>query len=286
MAATVFDETRAELGEGPLWHPELGALYWFDILGRTLYRRYGTERQSWTFDRCASAAGWVDRELLLVATEGRLVVLNTETGSESVAAPLPTSDGAYRTNDGRADPQGGFWIGTMSKTAASGEGRIYRYCKGVVRLLVDRITIPNAICFSPDGRRAHYADSADGRVMQIRLDDDGWPVGDPSVYLDFRGTGLIPDGSVIDSGGDFWCAQWGSSRVARYRPDGMFVEAIQVDAPHTSCPAFGGADFSTLFVTTALEHMNEAERSAAPLSGAVFTADTNVKGQPEHRVEV
>lgn len=286
MTMTVFDDRQCHLGEGPLWHPERGQLFWFDIIGKTLHTRENDAPRSWTFDWIVSAAGWSDRDHLLIATEQSLVRFNIETGDHSEVAPLEADSSGTRCNDGRADPFGGFWIGTMGKSAEKEAGAIYRYYRGEVRKLFPNISIPNAICFSPDGRTAYFADTAVSKVWRIGLGQaDGWPEGDPEVFLDLDADGLNPDGAVIDADGVMWQAQWGAARVAAYRPDGSFVRAIDVPAPHSSCPAFGGDDLTTLFCTTARQGMDEDALAAQPESGMTFTAGPGVaKGQAEHRV--
>ena len=113
----------------------------------------------------------------------------------------------------------------------------------------------------------------------------GWPIGQPQVWLDLTAEGLNPDGAVIDAEGRFWNAQWGAGRVAAYAPDGSFVTAVETPgAPHSSCPAFGGPDLKTLFITTALEHLDPAARASFPASGQVFAFPGIARGLPEPQV--
>lgn len=280
----IFDPRPCDLGEGPMWHPIRRQLFWFDITGqRMLSVEKGAARQ-WRFPEMVSAAGWVDRDMLLIAGERDLFLFDVETEETQSLVELEAGNRVTRSNDGRADPMGGFWIGTMGKKAEKGAGAIYRYYRGELRLLYPGITIPNAICFTPDGRTAQFTDTVTARVMRVALDADGWPKGTPEVYLDLTAEGLNPDGAVIDADGLMWLAQWGASRVAAYDPAGQFVRAVGFDAPHTSCPAFGGADLTTLYCTSALQGMDGAARAAHPDAGKTFAAMGVAKGQHEHRV--
>ena len=141
--AHVFDDRSCFLGEGPLWHPERQQLFWFDIIGRTLLTRKNGETGAWTFDDMVSAAGWIDRDNLLIAGETALLKLNIETRTRDVVARIDIGEG-LRTNDGRADPWGGFWFSSMGKKAENDAGAIYRYYHGEVKKLFSSITIPNA----------------------------------------------------------------------------------------------------------------------------------------------
>lgn len=273
---TPVNATRCDLGEGAFWHPERGEFFWFDITGCWLH----SLARSWAFDRMPSAMGWVDAARVLVATETGLVLFDLETGAHAPLCPIEADNPVTRSNDGRADPQGGFWIGTMGKRAEPGAGAIWRWHRGVLRRFLAGITIPNAICFPPDGRSACFTDTATRRVMRVALDREGWPLGDPVCWLDLSDSGLNPDGAVFDAGGRFWVAQWGAARVAAYGPDGAFLRAVEVPAAHASCPAFGGAGLADLFVTTARQGL----ATPGPLDGATFRAAGIGRGLAEHRV--
>ncbi|MDE3078536.1 MAG: SMP-30/gluconolactonase/LRE family protein [Paracoccaceae bacterium] len=281
---SVFDPTPCELGEGALWHPERGQLFWFDILGKKLLTREGGATRHWDFAEHVSAAGWLSRDALLIASETRLFRFDLETGTDQTVAPLEADNAATRSNDGRADPQGGFWIGTMGKKAEPGAGGIWRYFRGELRRLFGPLTIPNAISFTPEGREARFADTAEQKVWRVALDGAGWPKGEPEIFLDLAPEGLNPDGAVIDAGGIFWGAQWGAGRVAAYAPDGSFLRAIDFPSPHCSCPAFGGPEMSTLFCTTAREGLDDAALAAYPLAGQTFQAPSGTRGQTENKV--
>jgi sugar lactone lactonase YvrE len=281
----IFDPTPCELGEGPLWHPERRQLFWFDILAKRLLSRVAGETKDWRFDEFVSAAGWVDADRLMIASETKLFLFDLATGASETLAPLEPDSPATRSNDGRADPWGGFWIGTMGKDAKAGAGSIWRYYRGELRRLFPGITIPNAICFSPDGSCAYFTDTPTGVVMRQALDSsDGWPAGDPEPWLDLRAEGLNPDGAVVDAQGNFWNAQWGAHRVACYDASGHFQHAVAFPADHTSCPAFGGDGLTTLYCTSAREHLSKAELEAVPEQGMTFAVADAGTGQAEHRV--
>lgn len=275
----IFDARPCELGEGPLWHPVRKELFWFDILNRTLH----SKAQSWTFPELVSAAGWISADELLIACETGLFRFNLVSGERTSIASAGTAE--TRSNDGRADRQGGFWFGTMGKKAEHAAGAIWRWYRGEVRQLFPGVTIPNSITFTLDGRAAHFSDTAAGKVMKVALDAQGWPSADPELWLDLDRAGLNPDGAVIDAEGRFWNAQWGAGRVAAYGPDGAFLEAVETPgALQSSCPAFGGADLTTMYVTTALEHLDAEARAKHPASGQVFAFPNIAKGLPEPQV--
>jgi sugar lactone lactonase YvrE len=282
--APVFDDRRCELGEGPLWHPLRQQLIWFDITGKRMLSRTDAGPLEWALDEMTSAAGWISRDELLIASETGLYRFNLESGAKTLVVSLEADMADTRSNDGRADPQGGFWIGTLGKAHGGGlpaKGAIYRFYRGELRKIFAPIAISNSISFAPDGKTACFSDTLTGRVMRVGLDSAGWPKREPEIYLDLTAEGLNPDGAVIDTTGVMWLAEWGAARVAAYAPDGQFLRAVPFDAPHTSCPAFGG---DTLYCTTALQGMDAAARAAHPDAGKTFMARGIATGQTEHQV--
>lgn len=284
MSAQVFDPRPCDLGEGPLWHPLRATLYWFDITGKRMLARGPDGAREWQFDEMHSAAGWIDAEHLLLASETGLWHFALADGQRRKLCDLEADNPRLRSNDGRADPQGGFWIGTMGKAAEPGAGAIWRWYRGEMRRLFSGITITNAICFSPDGRVAHFTDTDTARVMKVALDAEGWPAAEPQLFIDLAPEGLNPDGAVVDAAGLLWIAQWGSGRIAAYGPDGALVRTVPVAAPHASCPAFGGDGLDSLFCTTALQGMTADARASWPLAGQTFVQHGVARGQAEHRV--
>ena len=280
MTSYVFDHRTCYLGEGPLWHPTRKQLFWFDIVNSRLLSRVGDEALMWQLEEHHSAAGWIDEETLLIASETGLWRFDIECGQRRLIVPLEADRPETRSNDGRADRQGGFWIGTMGKKAERGEGTIYRFYKGELVKLFDDLTIPNAICFAPDGRTAYFACTKSGKIQSQALDAEGWPEGGPEVFVDLTSEGLNPDGAIVDAKGGVWNAQWGAGRVARYLPNGAFDRAVSVAGQHSSCPAFGGEDFRTLYITTAQEGIEAPDAD----QGVVYACEAGFDGVPEAQV--
>lgn len=284
----IYDHRVCSLGEGPLWHPLRAALFWFDINAKTLHSTLEGTAQSWTFERTVSAAGWVDQDTLLVASEVGLHRFDIATGALSEALIALEADNALtRSNDGRADPWGGFWIGTMGYNAERGAGAIYRFHQGALSTIASDITISNAICFTPDRRFAQYTDTANKQIMRVALDaQTGAPMGEAQVWLDLTEAGLSPDGAVMDADGIFWVACWGAGAVVGFDDAGREVARHTVPGLHTTCPAFGGADLRDLYITSATEGLDPPLGKLGDLgeNGKTFMIKDVAQGQQEHQV--
>ena len=273
------------LGEGPLWHPKLDSLFWFDINAHKMFNWKDGELKVWKFSEPVSAAGWVDDESLVVATASSLIRFSLTSDIRTPIVDLEADMPHTRSNDGRADPWGGFWIGTMGLNAEKEAGSIYRFYKGQLKKIHQHLTIPNSICFSPDKRFVYFADTRQEKIWRQDLDlDSGWPINEPTVFIDFKAQGLHPDGSVCDSEGFLWNAQYGASRLARYSPDGWLDRVENFPASQVTCPAFGGESYSTIFVTSASQGLNDGDLKVEPLAGKVFHFESDAVGLAEYQV--
>ena len=285
--ARVFDERRCHLGEGPLWHAGRGELLWFDILEGRLMAAGGAEPREWSLgEMCSAAALTDDPDRILIATETALLAFHLGTEAREEICALEADRPETRSNDGRADPWGGFWVGTMGKGAERGAGAIYRWSGGELRTLHEGITVPNAICFDRDRSLAFFTDTRSRVIRRQPVHPDtGWPEGEPEPHIDLRDQGLNPDGAVIDAEGNLWVAQWGAARVALHDPEGRFVRAVSFPADHTSCPAFGGGDLTTLHCTTARQGLSE-ERDRDEAQGRTYAVPGAGRGKPEPQVRL
>lgn len=280
----ILDHDGCELGEGAFWHPERHEFFWFDILNRRLYRHDGQAVTVRDLPGLFSAAGWIDRDTLVLSGEEGLFRYEIDSGALSPLFLIEADNPATRSNDGRTDPWGGFWASTMGRGAETGAGSIYRYYRGALRRLHGGISIPNAICFDGARSLAYFADTARMMVWRQTLDaETGWPAGEAEVFLDLSAEGLEPDGAVTDAAGNLWIAFWGAGMVACYSPQGERLESMSVPARLATCPAFGGEDFSTLHVTSAREGMDAAALAADPHAGKTFHSRLATRGLPAPR---
>jgi sugar lactone lactonase YvrE len=286
MVAEIFDNRVCDLGEGPIWHPERGSLIWFDINDNRMLERQGETTRAWLFSEPVSAAGLLDAGRMLVASASSLFEVDLDTGDATTREELEHDNPLTRSNDGRADPMGGFWIGTMGRQAEPKAGAIYRYFGGELRKLFPEITIPNSICFAPDGSRAYFTDTPSRVIWSQALDEQGWPVGEREVFADLGDGPGNPDGAVCDADGYVWSARWGGSLVVRHAPDGRVDDEFMVPASQVTCPVFGGEGMSTLYVTTAREGLSDEQLSTEPAAGCVFQIATGVPGRAEPYVKL
>lgn len=278
-----FVGPNCTLGEGPLWHPLLNKLFWFDILKFNLHScdADGDNYNFVSFSEPASAAGWLDEDNLIIAVASGLLKYEISSGVSAKIYNFEKSSTKTRTNDGRVGPNDSFWFGTMGLEGENEAGSLYCYNSNGLKTIEQNITIPNSICFSPDKKTAYFSDTRKKIIWAHTLNSQGLPIGKKRVFLDLNKDGLKPDGSVCDSEGFLWNAQWGASRIARYAPDGSLSRVIELPVSRPTCPSFGGADYKTLFITSAQQGMTEQELSLEPEAGKLLILQVDVAGIPE-----
>ena len=266
------------LGEGPVWCPRAQALWWVDIKAPAVRRweaATGAVR-SWPMPEPVGSLALRAGGGLLVALKRGLAFLDTDTGALTPAAPPHGEDADMRFNDGRCDRQGRFWAGTMGEADPTPRGHLYRLdpATGVAAVL-HGIAIPNGLCWSPDGRTMYFADSPTRTILAFAYDPATGTPGERRVFAHVEAPG-IPDGAIVDAEGYLWSAEYGGGRITRYAPDGRVDRRLALPVSQPTCCAFGGADLSTLFITS-------CRTSLEPLSGALLACEPGVRGLTEPR---
>lgn len=289
LTARLVLDGKCQLGEGPLWHAGRQQLFFFDINEQTLFAvtARGEVAESWLFNEIATAAALVDNDMLVLATETGLKYFDLKAGGLARLIEIEADNAVTRSNDCRVHPSGAFWIGTMTKSEEEAPvGSVYHYRAGVLSTIKSGISIPNATCFSPDGRIAYWSDTPTKKIVQCPTDPaTGLPSGEWTLFADVSDHRGYPDGAVVDSEGYLWNARWGGSCVVRHAPDGSVDRIVEVPVSQVTCPAFGGPDLRTLFITTAAKNLTPEQLAAEKVAGGLFAVEVDVAGQPETPIQ-
>ena len=268
---SVLSSTPCELGEGASFDADTGTIWWFSILEkqlRSLDINTGKESVQ-ILPIMGSVLVPIDAERQLIASDQGLFIRDRATGELTLHCDLEKDKPDNRSNDGRLHPSGALWIGTMGRTAAEGAGAIYHVVGGKVTTLFDKMSIPNAICFSPDGSTGYYVDTRINHLMRVDIDPlTGLPTSKPTLFIDGSGSPGGMDGAICDQDGTIWNARWGEGAVDHYGLDGVLLARFEVPAKRTTCPVVIGN--GRLAVTSAWEGMDQDARTSDPLAGALF----------------
>lgn len=277
-------------GEGATWSPSENAIYWTDICRFVVYRMTVSDGavRTWLFDQPCVALALTDRPgTMLLGLGSRLIFWEPETDTRTDHGFVLDNYPTVRLNEGRAGPGGEMWIGSMANNVGpDGEDGIVDGFQGeLFRISADEapqkfrseIGISNTMCFSPDGRHLYFGDSNRNVVWRYDYDAATRNVTNEIVFFENYDRGK-PDGSAIDSDGYLWNARFGGGCVVRVAPDGSIDKVVEMPVSNITTCQFGGADMTTLFVTTSTIFLEPHER----LAGSLFAIDTDVTGAPAH----
>ncbi len=280
------------LGESPLWHPAEQVLYWCDIPGHALNRfdpGSGVHTR-WPFPTDVACCAPLMEGGLLLALRSGLVRFDTATARiTALRHTLPYDPAAERFNDGKADAQGRFWVGTIYEPRAPAQAALYRWAAGKLEKMADGITVSNGLAWSPDARTMHWADTQAHAVYAFDFERAGGVLSIKRVYAEFRVKaaeqllatyGGRPDGAAMDVEGHYWVAMYEGARLLRLAPDGSVSREVPLPVRCPTMPCFGGADLKTLYVTTAREKRPADELAREPLAGCVLQMRVDVAGLP------
>ena len=293
--------TQADrLGESPFWHPREQMLYWVDVPAMQVRRcdTRGGAVESWQMPSEPGCIAPAQRGGLVIALrDGVYRALGWREPLARIAR-FNHDPATTRFNDGKADPLGRFWAGTIYEPRDARKAELYSVdCrpdngnggKPLIALKAQNATTANGLAWSPDNKTVYWTDTpshaiqawdwdADSNVMrrhrvfmQFPGKPAGWQPGDP-------GYGGRPDGAAVDEAGNYWCAMYEGGRVLQISPAGAVLQDIAVPAMCPTMPCFGGPDRRTLFVTTARDKRPAAELERFPGSGCVLSTGVTVPG--------
>jgi sugar lactone lactonase YvrE len=282
------------VGESAIWHEVESALYWVDIEGYTVNRLHAASGKftSWKMGSNPSALAIDDNNFLVVATRHGLLRLNTTDGSEKPIADAPYDPAKVRFNDGRVDPKGRFWIGTMYEPRDQPAAEMYVLDKDQLRRAWSGgMTNSNGLAWSLDGRTMFHADTTTHRIDCYDFDPATGEQSNRRTIVIFPSDksaadyGGRPDGATIDSEGMYWVAMFEGARILRIAPNGEIVREIKLPVKCPTSVAFGGPDLRTLYITSASHGRSKEELEQYPLSGKVLCLKMDVAGreEPEYR---
>jgi sugar lactone lactonase YvrE len=275
----------ATLGEGALWSAEEQALYWVDILQPRILRYDPATgaKAEWPMPEPIGFIALRRRGGLVAGLRSGFHLIDLPEGRVTpIGNPEPDRTG-NRFNDGKVDPMGRLWAGTVEMGCAEPTGAFYRLDPDHRwHRMDDGYIVTNGPAFSPDGSILYEADSERRVVYAYDLDLAGGAISNRRPFVIFAddGTDGVPDGMTVDRDGHLWVAHWGGGRVSRFRPDGTLDHAIPIPAPHVTSCTFGGPGLTTLYVTCARSGMSEAALQQYPLAGGVFAIAGAGSGLP------
>jgi sugar lactone lactonase YvrE len=277
-------DVRASLGEGPVWSTREQVLYWVDINAPALNRFDPATGRNTAFPMPSSIGCLALRESggFVVAMRDGFWTVSAEGRPEQKRVGAPYDPAHHRFNDGRVDPQGRFWAGSMNEARDGATASLYRLdCDWQLTEVIRGVSISNGLAWSPDSRTLYHADTQVRTISAYAFDPASGGVSDRRQFARFEGATERPDGGAVDSEGCYWSAFYRGGKIVRLSPRGELLEEYAVPALCPTMCAFGGADLRTLYVTTARQARPADELEQFPQSGGLFAMRVDVPGLAE-----
>jgi sugar lactone lactonase YvrE len=268
-------DQKAILGEGPCWDDTNKCLYWVDIMGKKLHIHSPETNTNQEIDVGQYIGTVAVREKggLIVALQNGFYFLDIESEALTPISDPESHLPKNRFNDGKCDPAGRFWAGTMELHITGPNASLYRLETNLqVDKVLDNVTISNGMAWSSDFKTMYYIDTPTQQVFAFDYDFKTGEIKNGKAVITIAKADGSPDGMTIDEEGMLWIAHWGGARVTRWNPNtGKILATIKIPVSKVTACVFGGENLDELFITTA---RSEDE----PTSGGLFKAKVGVKG--------
>ncbi|SDC06417.1 Sugar lactone lactonase YvrE [Terribacillus halophilus] len=283
--AKLFLDAKQSLAEGPFWREETEELYWVDINGQSIhiYNTKTNEKREIPVDQKVGAAILKKDGGMILALENGIYETDSELKAKVLLHSPETDRPSNRFNDGKADPYGRIWAGTMPAKGSDYKGAFYRMeLDQTLTRVIDGIGNSNGLAWSPDHKYFYYIDTPTGEVQCFDYDGETGEISNPRIAVSFKDG--KPDGMTIDEEGKLWIAHYGGSKVSRWNPaTGERLEDVHLPVSQVTSCTFGGPERKTLYITTARQNLTEEDLEKQPLAGGIFVYETDVVGAPSYR---
>lgn len=275
-------DSKSELGEGSIWNYRTGELMWINIKGKILnfYDPVtGLNKEMFTGQMIGTVVP-TESGKVLAALQNGIYSFDPETGSKKLIVDPEADIPDNRFNDGKCDPAGRFWAGTMSLVGKEEAGALYRLDPdSTIHKMIDNVGTSNGIVWSADKTKMYYIDTPTRKVMAYNYDDETGDISNPEVAVEIPDGMGYPDGMTIDENDNLWVALWGGSAVGNFNSKtGELIRKIEVPAKNVTSCAFGDDDLGTLYITTARESTSDEDLKRFPHAGSVFKTRPGEKG--------
>ncbi|RYP77386.1 hypothetical protein DL771_001181 [Monosporascus sp. 5C6A] len=278
--------SHSGLGESPLYRGADDVFFFVDIKNKLVHTvpvaegwagKY-TMQLDEPITRLNVVAGRTD--VLAVQTRLGFALLDPVKGTFERIADVHHDDDAgldqkVRMNDGGIDGRGRWWASTMDENEQSKIGRLWCLEGGKVKDVSsgERMAVPNGPVWSTDDKVMYVCNTAEGKIHQYDYDIETGAASNQRLFVQLE-DGAQPDGMAVDVESHIWVAANSKGKVIRYSPAGTAVATVSVPgAKMTSCPAFGGNDMRTLFITSIADEGS---------TGNVYKVKVDVEGVPRN----
>ena len=273
------------LGEGPVWDNVQKCICWIDILNGNIHQFWPDQKKFITISvqQMIGCLAVCTNNDFIAALQNGFAFIDRDNGAIKLIADPEAHLSGNRFNDGKCDPAGRFWAGSMSLSEEAGAGSVYVVQNDSQPIkIIESVTISNGMAWSPDHQTFYYIDTPTFLILAYDYDIVNGQIGNKRTVIKIDDQDGYPDGMTIDNEGMLWIAHWDGWQITRWNPGtGKKIHSLKLPvAKITSC-MFGGNNLEDLYITTAKVGLTENELKQQPLAGSLFVIyDCGFKGIP------
>lgn len=283
IARCVVD-AKAALGETPVWNAAEGRLYWIDCPAGVIHCYDPANGKDVILP--VKVKGYLG-SISLRAKGGLLLLAGKALWALDAGSTMPRRLAGVEedmadnlVNDGKCDPAGRFWFGTMHAGVSETTGALYHYDGTEVIKTDQGFACSNGMGWSPDGKTLYFVDMIPGRVLAYDYDVTSGMASNRRTLFSIPGNEGMPDGLCVDSEGGIWVAHWDGWCISRWSPEGRHLSRLEVPVQRPTCPIFAGPELSTLYLTSSAADLPAESLARGPQSGGLFALDVDASGIP------
>lgn len=281
----VVSAHKCLLGEGPVWDAKRKSICWIDIINGLIYEFYTEQNILNTIEvqQMIGSVAVCTNGNFIAALQNGFAFINRLDGKIIMIADPENHLPGNRFNDGKCDPEGRFWAGTMPLSEDAESGSVYMIQNDLVPVKkIDGVTISNGMAWSADHETFYYIDTPSMEIVAYSYEKSNGRISNKRVVIKIEKADGYPDGMTIDTEGMLWIAHWGGWQVTRWNPvTGEKLHAVNIPVAQVTSCTFGGDHLEDLYITTAKVGLTEQDLEQQPLAGSLFVIrDCGFRGMP------
>lgn len=280
--ATLEYKIKSKLGEGAFWNYKTKELYWVDIAGQQFHIYNPKTKQNKSFavpSKIGTVVPYTKTEAIIALEDG-VYTINLVSGKIDKLSDVENKNPNNRFNDGKCDPSGNLWVGTISPKKTVPKANLFKIePNGKATKMLDSIKVSNGIVWTSDAKTMYYIDTPTAKIKAFDFDKASNTIKNERTAVVIPEVLGYPDGMAIDEEDMLWVGMWKGNGVIRFNPKtGKVIRKIEVPAYNVTSCAFGGENLDELYITTASIGMTAEEKKKYPLAGSIFKVKPGVRG--------
>ena len=273
-------KNKSLLGEGTLWVPTLNSIFFVDIKEKKIFilNTKTKKRKIFKVNKEIGFVSHIKENVFILGLKSELRIVNLINKKVLYSIKVESNKKYNRLNDGKTDPMGRLWFGTMDNLERKkSSGSLYCLNNKLKLHKVDsKYFITNGPAFL-NKHNFYHTDSRRRIIYKIKINSK-FQIIKKSIFIKFSRKEGFPDGMTVDVNDNLWVCHYNGASISVYNLKGSKIHQIYLPVKNVTNCTFGGSKNDELFISTARKDMSAKELKKCPLSGSLFKVKTNMKG--------